>query len=127
MNQPGQPLITAAMIHDAKKRVEEVGRLQAQKQMRVREPHLYDALCEFSNHALADRPETLSDETQTAIYDALWRGAVVAVEAYRIAHFQMWAGTLLGTRLAQLDADLARRASEAAAPQSDGESTDETV
>jgi hypothetical protein len=108
MNKPGQPLISEAIVEAAKQRVAGVGRLEAQKLMRVREPHLYAALRELLNDAMTDRDEALGDPTQTAICDALWRGAEVAVEAYRIAHFQLCAGTVLGTRLAQIDADLGR-------------------
>jgi hypothetical protein len=110
MRSTGEPLISEAIVEAAKHRVAEAGRLEAKELMRVREPHFYAALCKLSIHAMDDRDEAIDHPTQTAICDALWRGAEVAVEAYRIAHFQLCAGTVLGTRLAQIDADLARRA-----------------
>lgn len=106
----GRPLITRKFVEAAKKRVVEVGRLESQKQMKQREPHLYGALCEIANGALADRPENLSDETQTVIHDALWRGVMVAVEAYRVAQYHLWADTCLGPQMDRLDPGLAKRA-----------------
>jgi hypothetical protein len=98
-----QPIISEAYVEAAKKLVEEVGLLESQRELRTREPHLYDVLCKYSNRALADRPESLSDETQSAIYDAMWRGAMVAIEAYRVAQYHLWADTCLGPQMERLD------------------------
>jgi hypothetical protein len=51
----------------------------------------------------------VSDETQTRIYDAIWRGMLVAVEAYRVAQFHLWADTCLGPQMEQLHPDIASR------------------
>jgi hypothetical protein len=123
--QRQRPLIRKLFIEAANKRVREVGRAELEKEMRLREPNLYSALCAISNQALADRPETLSDETQTVIYDALWQGAIVAVEAYRIAQHHLWAQTCLEPYMQRLDPDLYRRAQNLRHPEDDNTGTHE--
>lgn len=108
--QRRRPLISKLFIETAKKRFKAVGRWELEWEMRLREPHLYSVLCQITNQAMADRPETLSDETLTVIHDALWQGAIVAVEAYRIAQHHLWAQTCLDPEMQRLDPDLAKRA-----------------
>ena len=67
MKNPGQPMISEPIVEAAKQCMAEVGWVEAQKLVRVREPHLYAALCALSNCAMTDRDEALGDATQTAI------------------------------------------------------------
>ena len=102
------PVISEAHVEAAKQRVErELGRMEAQRELQAREPHLYAMLILYCNRSIPD--ESVSDETQTRIYDAIWRGMLVAVEAYRVAQFHLWADTCLGPQMEQLHPDIASR------------------
>ena len=103
-----EPVISEAHVEAAKKRVErELGRMEAQRELETREPHLYAMLIQYCNRSIPD--ESVSAETQTRIYDAIWRGMLVAVEAYRVAQFHLWAETCLGPQMEQLHPDIASR------------------
>ena len=103
-----EPVISEAHVEAAKQRIErELGRMEAQRELQAREPHLYDMLVLYCNRSIPD--ESVSDETQTRIYDAIWRGMLVAVEAYRVAQFHLWADTCLGPQMEQLHPDIASR------------------
>ena len=42
---------------------------------------------------LADM-EGVPEEIQTAVYDAVWCAALLTMEAYRIAHYRLWAKSM---------------------------------
>src|SRR5688572_24066033 len=105
-----KPLITEMYVDTAKRRLKEVGQSASVKHLKVREPHLYSAISEIANGAVTDRPEDLGDETQTVIYDAIWRAVLIGIEAYRVSQFHYWADTCLGPWMEKLDPELADRA-----------------
>ena len=105
-----RPLITEMYLDTAKRRLKEVGQSESLKQIKMREPHLYSVICEIANQAVSDRPEDLGDETQTVIWEAIWRAVLVGIEAYRVSQFHFWADTCLGPWMEKLDPELADRA-----------------
>src|SRR4051794_3831129 len=102
-------LIDEGLLAAVQERLRVTGRLVAEKALKHAEPQLHYALCRISMDALADL-EGISEEVHGAVHDAVFRAALLSIEAYRVAHYQLWAGTVLGTVLEQLDPALARRA-----------------
>lgn len=84
--------------------------------MKEREPYLYSAMCFISTQAIADAPEMIGNETQTAIHDALWRAVLVAIEAYRVAQYHLWADTCLRPQMQSLHPDIASRSNPCELP-----------
>ena len=80
---------------------------RAPNSLKLAEPHLYAMLIRYCNRSIPD--ESVSDETQTRIYDAIWCGMLVAVESYRVAQFHLWAETCLGPQMERLHPDIASR------------------
>src|SRR5438045_9335601 len=97
-------LISEATIEAAKRRLDQRGRRNLERELAATEPHLKYTISRIAVDALADM-EGVPEEIQTAVYDAVWCAALLTMEAYRIAHYRLWAKSILGTVLECLDAD----------------------
>ncbi|HEV2294525.1 MAG TPA: hypothetical protein VGR35_11770 [Tepidisphaeraceae bacterium] len=99
-------LIDEATIEAARERVLKGGFLPAARIVCKEEPDLHYAISRIAVEALSGL-EGMPLEAQDAAHRAVWEGALLAVESYRLAHYRLWRGTALGTLLEQLDPRLA--------------------
>jgi hypothetical protein len=112
-------LISGGIVSAALRHLRRQGREELERQFRATEPNLEYAICRLAVDALADM-EGVPEEVHTAVYDATWRAALLTMEAYRIAYYQLWAKSAHGSVLEKLDPELARRA-ERNDPPDDGD------
>ena len=95
-------LIDEATIEAARERLSKVTYEDSVRQLRADEPDLHYAVGRYAVDAL-NGLEELPQGADEAAYAAVWRGVLLALEAYRLAHYRLWRGTAMGTLLEQLD------------------------
>ena len=100
-------LIDEPTMEIALDRVQEAGQLPMRRRLCKAEPDLHYEICRIANSALSP-VEGLPSEAHDAAFRAVWEGVLLALEAYRLAHYRLWRETALGTRLEQIDPDLAK-------------------
>lgn len=103
-----EPLIDEATLEKARVRLANVTYEESARQLSIAEPNLHYAVGRFACDALNDLGDLPSGADEAA-YAAVWRGALLALEAYRVAHYRLWRGTVMGTLLEQLDPTLAAK------------------
>lgn len=100
-------LIAGADIEAAKDEYRTRGRLACLKDLRAREPDLYEAVSRIAIDALTDVDLSCPGQAQESTFEAVLQAVLVALIAYQRCHYMLWAETSLGTHLASIDPSLA--------------------
>ncbi|HEV7299624.1 MAG TPA: hypothetical protein VGN72_09690 [Tepidisphaeraceae bacterium] len=101
-------LISEPIIDAARARLARDGHQIGIQQVRRAEPDLYYAVCRYAANALGS-VEDLPSEVHDAAHRAVWEAVLLALDAYRTAHYELWRDTELGALLARLDPEQAGR------------------
>jgi hypothetical protein len=101
-------LVTAAAVEAAKREFSSRGRLACLKDLRAREPDLYEAVSRIAIDSLTDVDLSCPGQAKEWAFAAVWNAVIVAIFAYQRCHYELWAEMALGTRLAKLDPHLTK-------------------
>jgi hypothetical protein len=101
------PLIDATVIRSAQQKVHAAGPVASIARLFEEEPELYFVVSAHAVAALGDL-DGVTREMRIKAHHNVWLAALTALECYRLAYYQLWRRTEVGSALEQAEPSIAQ-------------------
>ena len=115
------PLIDAAVIRAAQQKIHAAGPDVSLARLFEEEPELFFVVSAHAVAALGDL-DGVTREMRIRAHNSVWIAALTALESYRLAYYQLWRGTEMGSVLEQAEPSI-RKAPPPPPSEADGRSS----